>query len=148
MTTDRLQRSPNQALYRYMPDQPYSWATPRYRGGAIGINPNATTDLDVAEEWLKPLPGTADRAVRRSTACLPQLPIRDLIDKEQYRLVTPLDLRATRFPNTFHCSRCDYFRRVDATGTRESAQVAGSSLSSSTGCTPTPAGRSPRSPRR
>ena len=114
MTTDRLQRSPNQALYRYMPDQPYSWATPRYRGGAIGVNPNATTDLDVAEEWLKPalvrlIEPFAANGLRSGAA------IRDLIDKEQYRLVTPLDLRAARFPNTFHCSRCDYFRRIDAT---------------------------------
>jgi hypothetical protein len=114
MTTDRLQRSPNQALYRYMPDQPYSWATPRYRGGAIGVNPNATTDLDVAEEWLKPalarlIEPFAANGLRSGAA------IRDLIDKEQYRLVTPLDLRAARFPNTFHCSRCDYFRRVDGT---------------------------------
>jgi hypothetical protein len=114
MTTDRLQRSPNQALYRYMPDQPYSWATPRYRGGAIGANPNATTDLDVAEEWLKPalarlIEPFATNGLPSSTA------IRDLIDKGQYRLVTPLDLRAARYPNTFHCSRCDYFRRIDAT---------------------------------
>src|SRR6266536_3426855 len=113
MTTDRLQRSPNQALYRYMPEQPYSWATSRYRGGARGANPNATTDLDVAEEWLKPAlsrliePFAANRLPYSAA-------IRDLIDKEQYRLVTPLDLTATRFPNTFHCSRCDYFRRVDA----------------------------------
>jgi len=114
MTTDRLQRSPNQALYRYMPEQPYSWATPRYRGGAIGTNPNATTDLDVAEEWLKPalarlIEPFAANGLSSAAA------IRDLIDKEQYRLVTPLDLRAARFPNTFHCSRCDYFRRTDAT---------------------------------
>jgi hypothetical protein len=114
MTTDRLQRSPNQALYRYMPDQPYSWATARYRGGAIGANPNATTDLDVAEEWLKPaltrlVEPFAVNGLPTSAA------VRDLIDKQQYRLVTPLDLRATRFPNTFHCSRCDYFRRIDAT---------------------------------
>ena len=113
MTADRLQRSPNQALYRYMPEQPYSWATSRYRGGARGANPNATTDLDVAEEWLKPAlsrliePFAANRLPYSAA-------IRDLIDKEQYRLVTPLDLTATRFPNTFHCSKCDYFRRVDA----------------------------------
>ena len=114
MTTDRLQRSPNQALYRYMPEQPYSWATPRYRGGVIGTNPNATTDLDVAEEWLKP---ALARLIEPFAANgLPSAAaIRDLIDKEQYRLVTPLDLRAARFPNTFHCSKCDYFRRVDAT---------------------------------
>jgi hypothetical protein len=114
MTTDRLQRSPNQALYRYMPEQPYSWATSRYRGGAIGTNPNATKDLDVSEEWLKPallqlIEPFAVNGLPTSTA------LRDLIDKEQYRLVTPLDLRATRFPNTFHCPRCDFFRRVDAT---------------------------------
>lgn len=114
MTTDRLQRSPNQALYRYMPDQPYSWATPRYRGGVVGVNPNATTDLDVAEEWLKPaltrlIEPFAANGLSSAAA------IRDLIDKEQYRLITPLDLRAARFPNTFHCSKCDYFRRVDAT---------------------------------
>jgi DNA-binding transcriptional ArsR family regulator len=116
MTTDRLQRSPNQALYRYMPEQPYSWATPRYRGGAMGANPNATTDLDVAEEWLKP---ALSRLIE--PFALNGLPssaaIRDLIDKEQYRLVTPLDLRATRFPNTFHCPQCDYFRRVDTSRT-------------------------------
>lgn len=114
MTTDRLQRSPNQGLYRYMPDQPYSWATPRYRGGVIGANPNATKDLDVAEEWLKPalarlIEPFANNGLPSSAA------VRELVDKEQYRLVTPLDLRAARFPNTFHCSRCDYFRRVDAT---------------------------------
>jgi len=113
MTTDRLQRSPNQALFRHMPEQPYSWATSRYRGGVMGVNPNATTGLDVAEEWLKP---ALSRLVEPFAANgLPtSAAIRDLIDKEQYRLVTPLDLRAARFPNTFHCSRCDYFRRVDA----------------------------------
>lgn len=112
MTTDRVQRSPNQALYRYMPEQPYSWATARYRGGVVGGNPNATVALDVAEEWLKP-------AILRliepfTTNGLPSSgAIRELIDKEQYRLVTPLDMRAARFPNTFHCGRCNYFRRVD-----------------------------------
>jgi hypothetical protein len=114
MTTDRLLRSPNQALYRYMPEQPYSWASSRYRGGAVGLNPNAITDLDVSEEWLKPalsqlIEPFAINGLPTSAA------LRDLIDKEQYRLVTPLDLRATRFPNTFHCPRCDFFRRVDTT---------------------------------
>lgn len=126
MTTDRLQRSPNQALYRYMPEQPYSWATSRYRGGAVGTNPYATTDLDVSEEWLKPalsqlIEPFAVNGLPTSAA------LRDLIGKEQYRLVTPLDLRATRFPNTFHCSKCDFFRRVDATrspGTCPKCQIA------------------------
>jgi hypothetical protein len=115
MTTDRLQRSPNQALYRYMPGQPYSWATPRHRGGVAGANPNAITDLDVAEEWLKPaLMRLIEPFAVNGLASSPAT--RELIDKEQYRLVTPLDLRATRFPNTFHCTRCDYFRRTDSTG--------------------------------
>lgn len=111
MTADRLLRSPNRALYRHMPGQPYSWATHRYRGGAIGDNPNAITDLNVAEEWLKP---TLARLIEPFTIDRPSgAAIRELIDKQQYRLVTPLDLRAARFPNTFHCGKCDYFRRVD-----------------------------------
>src|SRR6266576_1860553 len=106
MTTDRLKRSPIQTLFRNMPGQPYPWATSRHREGVIGGNPRATRPLDVPEEWL------AERLRRLvepfTLNGLPSAPaIGAVIDKGQYRLVTALDLTATRFPNTFLCEMCD-----------------------------------------
>nr|BFE63994.1 hypothetical protein GCM10020063_085200 [Dactylosporangium thailandense] len=111
MTTDRLKRSPIQTLFRNMPGQPYPWATSRHRGGAIGGNPRTTSPLDVPEEWLVE---RLRRLVEPFTLNgLPNAPaVGAVIDRGQYRLVTALDLTATRFPNTFLCETCDYFRQT------------------------------------
>ena len=108
---ERIMRSPVQALYKYMPDQPYSWAKPNQRIGARGGNPNAISDLDVSEDWVKPqLARIVEPFVANGTPGAGAL--HDLIDRGQFRLVVAHDLTAHRFPNTFHCRKCNYFVKV------------------------------------
>lgn len=108
---ERIMRSPVQALYKYMPEQPYSWAKPNQRIGARGGNPNATSDLDVSEEWVKPqLARIVAPFVAGAQGGAGAL--HDLIERGQFRLVVAHDLTAHRYPNTFLCQRCNHFVKV------------------------------------
>ncbi|MFB9461766.1 hypothetical protein [Streptomyces cinereospinus] len=110
MAFEQLSRSNIQALWRYMPGQPYNWSS---KGSVIGQQPRQVTALDVPEGWVAPqltrllLPFTA--AAKGGSRSGSEL---HAIDRGQFRLVKAEDLRATRFPNTFICRTCGLFKTV------------------------------------
>ncbi|MEU2179024.1 hypothetical protein ABZ552_32855 [Nocardia sp. NPDC019219] len=107
MAYDRINRTNIQALYRYMPGQPYNWGM--NKPSVIGLTPRQTTSLDLPERWVVPQlrrliePFSANTNGGTTTSL-------DVIDREQFILVKAEDLQAERFPNTFMCGTCNSFR--------------------------------------
>ncbi|CAL9509883.1 hypothetical protein [Streptomyces sp. enrichment culture] len=115
MVFDQLNRSNIQALWRYMPGQPYNWSS---KGSVLGEPPRQVTPLDVPEGWVAPqlrrllLPfASASSNDPRVGAELTAL------ERRQFSLVKAEDLRAVRFPNTFLCRACGTFRLIRVSDT-------------------------------
>ncbi|MGH7743466.1 MAG: hypothetical protein ACREQ5_01400 [Candidatus Dormibacteria bacterium] len=114
MVFERINRTNIQALYRYMPGQPYNWMA---KASVIGRPPRQTTSLDLPERWVAPQlsrlirPFTSIRSGGAGTA--PEL---EIIERDRFTLVKAEDLQAVRFPNTFLCghNNCPEFRTVRA----------------------------------
>ncbi len=107
MTAAELNRSSMQALWNHLPRQPYNWET---KAAVIGLTPRQVSPLDIAEEWVKPALRTLIRPFAEQMSGVPGAgPELDIIDRGQFRLVQAEDLRAERFPNTFHCANCGVF---------------------------------------
>ncbi|MEU4607424.1 hypothetical protein AB0F43_30940 [Kribbella sp. NPDC023972] len=110
MAIDELRRTNISALWRYMPGQPYNWAS---KATVVGEDPRQVSTLDVPEAWVAPqlrrliLPFAA--AASGIPGSGPEL---EIIDRHQFTLVKAEDLRASRFPNTFLCRACSRFRTV------------------------------------
>lgn len=107
MAYDKITRTNIQALYRYMPGQPYNWGT--NKPSVIGLTPRQTTSLEVPERWVAPQLLRLIRPFSKEGASSEALQV---IEREQFVLVQAEDLQAERFPNTFFCSRCERFRVV------------------------------------
>jgi hypothetical protein len=114
MAFDRINRTSIQALYRYMPGQPYNWMA---KASVIGRPPRQTTSLDLPERWVAP---QLSRLIRPFTSIgsggagtAPEL---EIIERDRFTLVKAEDLQAVRFPNTFLCGHddCPEFRTVRA----------------------------------
>ncbi|MEW1906176.1 hypothetical protein [Streptomyces sp. NPDC086147] len=123
MVFEELTRSNIQALWRYMPGQPYNWSS---KGSVLGEPPRQVTPLDVPEGWVEPqlrrllLPfATAKGNDPRARAEL------IAIERRQFSLVKAEDLRAARFPNTFLCRTCGAFRTVRPADTSPVCLTAG-----------------------
>jgi hypothetical protein len=108
MTYDTLSRTNIQALWRYLPGQPFNWAS---KMSVIGETPRQVSALDVPENWVIP---QLRRLIRpfaeASSGTSGRGPELDVIERGQFALVKAEDLRASRFPNTFHCGVCGTFR--------------------------------------
>ncbi len=110
MARDELRRTNIQALWRYMPGQPYNWST---KAAVVGENPRQVSDLDVPEQWvemqlrrlIRPFAEAASGTANAGAEL-------NIIDRGQYKLVKAEDLRAERFPNTFLCEQCGRFTTV------------------------------------
>lgn len=121
MTNDELTRSNVQALFRYMPWQPYNWST---KATVIGRPPRQTSALDIPEEWAKPQLRRLIRPFVQGFRGGPVGPELDTIEKGRFALVKAEALQAERFPNTFLCKECGRFRSV-RTGERPSCDQHG-----------------------
>ncbi|ALG08185.1 hypothetical protein [Kibdelosporangium phytohabitans] len=110
MSIEELNRTNIQALYRYMPGQPFNWSS---KVSVVGRSPRHTSPLDIPEAWVAPqlrrLIRPFAEGVSRQAGVGPEL---EVIDRGQYALVKAEDLQASRFPNTFHCAACGHFRTV------------------------------------
>lgn len=107
MTLAELNRSSMQALWNHLPRQPYNWET---KAAVIGLTPRQVSPLDIAEDWVKPALRTLIRPFAEALSGVPGAgPELDIIDRGQFRLVQAEDLRAERFPNTWHCTTCGTF---------------------------------------
>lgn len=112
MAFDRINRTSIQALYRYMPGQPYNWMS---KASVVGRPPRQTTSLDLPERWVAP---QLCRLIRPflsigsgGVGIIPEI---EVIERERFALVKAEDLQAGRFPNTFLCGvdNCPEFRTV------------------------------------
>src|SRR5687767_2418322 len=98
MTLAELNRSSMQALWNHLPMQPFNWET---KAAVIGRTPRQVSDLDIAEDWVKPALRTLIRPFAEAASGIPGTgPQLDIINRNQFRLVQADDLRAERFPNT------------------------------------------------
>jgi hypothetical protein len=107
MPNDEISRSNIQALFRYMPEQPYNWSS---RATVIGRPPRQTSALDVPEDWAK---AQLLRLVRPFASAVSRggpAPELDAIEQARFALVKAEDLQAARFPNTFLCKECNRFQ--------------------------------------
>lgn len=121
MVFEQLNRSNIQALWRYMPCQPYNWSS---KGSVIGTSPRQVTALDVPEGWVAPqlrrlLLPFSNTGQPGSGAEL------NAIDRRQFSLVKAEDLRAERFPNTFMCRVCGMFRTIRTSETAPNCPTSG-----------------------
>lgn len=112
MARDELRRSNIQALWRYMPGQPYNWST---KAAVVGGTPRQVSDLDVPERWVEHQLRRLIRPFAEAASGTANVGAElDIIDRGQYKLVKAEDLRAERFPNTFLCEQCGRFTTVRA----------------------------------
>src|SRR5664279_857358 len=110
MATEELSRTNIQALWRYMPGQPFNWSA---KASVIGDTPRQVSDLDVPEGWVAPQLRRLIRPFAEASSGIPgDGPELEIIDRGQFELVKAEDLRATRFPNTYLCDRCGLFTAV------------------------------------
>ena len=110
MAVEELNRTNLQALWRYMPDQPYNWSS---KVSVRGETPRQTTTLDLPEGWVVPQLRRLIRPFAEAVSGKPGVgPELEIIDRGQFVLVKAEDLRASRFPNTFRCRECGTFRTV------------------------------------
>ena len=115
MTNDSISRSSVQALFRYMPGQPYNWSS---RATVIGRPPRQTSALDVPEDWAKPQLHRLIRPFATPSANGAPAPETEAINKTRFALVKAEDLQAARFPNTYLCKACDRFLQATQPGSR------------------------------
>jgi hypothetical protein len=112
MAMEELTRTNIQALWRYMPGQPFNWSS---TVSVQGETPRQVSTLDVPEAWVAPqlrrLIAPFAEAASGTPGVGPEL---EVIERGQFELVRAEDLRATRFPNTFHCRACGRFIKVRA----------------------------------
>jgi len=112
MAIEELHRSNIQALWRYMPGQPYNWSS---KAAVVGETPRQVSPLDVPEGWVAPQLRRLIRPFAEAASGVPGVGQElEIIDRGQYELVKAEDLRAARFPNTFLCGTCGLFRTVRA----------------------------------
>ncbi len=112
MAIEELHRSNIQALWRYMPGQPYNWSS---KAAVVGETPHQVSPLDVPEGWVAPQLRRLIRPFAEAASGVPGVGQElEIIDRGQFELVKAEDLRAVRFPNTYLCGTCGLFRTVRA----------------------------------
>lgn len=107
VTEDVLRRDATASLWRYLPEQPFAAG-----GGAVvkGEQPQVVSDLDVDERFVRPALLRLIRPFAEARSGIPGVGTDvEVIENGQYRLVEPMELRGSRFPNTFICGRCGWF---------------------------------------
>lgn len=110
MVIEELHRTNIQALYRYMPGQPFNWSS---KVSVLGGSPRHTSALDIPEAWVARQLQRLIRPFAEGVSGQPGVgPELEIIERGQYALVKAEDLQASRFPNTFHCAACGCFRKV------------------------------------
>ncbi|MFI8927677.1 hypothetical protein ACIG3E_08385 [Streptomyces sp. NPDC053474] len=109
MTFDELSRSNIQALFRYMPGQPYNWSA---KATVIGRPPRQTSDLDIPEDWAKPQLRRLIRPFVREFRGSSNGPELEIVEKGRFEIIKAEALQAERFPNTFLCKQCGRFQSV------------------------------------
>ncbi|QUQ64576.1 hypothetical protein [Kutzneria sp. CA-103260] len=110
MAIDTINRTNIQALWRYMPGQPFNFAA---RAAVLGDTPRQVSALDVPEGWVAAPLRRLIRPFAEAASGVSNIgPELDIIDRGQYELVRAEDLRAVRFPNTYLCGKCNRFRSV------------------------------------
>src|SRR5215469_1834637 len=111
VTEDVLRRDATTSLWRYLPEQPFAAG-----GGAVvkGEQPQVVVDLDIDERFVRPALLRLIRPFAEARSGIPGVGTDvEVIENGQYRLVEPIELRGSRFPNTFRCDRCGWFTNVD-----------------------------------
>jgi hypothetical protein len=112
MSNDQITRSAMQALWGHLPEQPYHWGPDRV--AVVGRSPRTTSPLDLPEEWVAPQLRRLIRPFAQQRSGQPNTgPELEVIERQQYELVTVDELNADRFPNTFLCRSCGHFTRVN-----------------------------------
>lgn len=101
MNTDVLNRSASQALFNFMPGQPFRWKDEV----VIGAGARQVSALDVMEEWVAPALRRLIRPFAEATGGS-ELTV---IDSGAFTLVSAGDLQATRFPDSYLCRTCQRF---------------------------------------
>ena len=110
MSFEEITRSAAQALWNYLPDQPYNWGN---RASVIGQTPRQVTPLNIPEVWVAPQLRRLIRPFAQQRSGISNSgPELEIIEREQYQLVQAEDLRAERFPNTYLCRVCGRFTTV------------------------------------
>ncbi|MDQ1304703.1 MAG: hypothetical protein QG671_530 [Actinomycetota bacterium] len=112
MALETLNRTNIQALWRYMPGQPYNFGT---KAAVVGEPPRQTSPLGIPEGWVEVQLRRLIRPFAEASSNIPNSgPELDIVDRRQYELVRADDLRAARFPNTYLCADCGAFRTARA----------------------------------
>jgi hypothetical protein len=111
VTEDVLRRDATTSLWRYLPEQPFAAG-----GGAVvkGEQPQVVGDLDIDERFVRPALLRLIRPFAEARSGIPGAGTDvEVIENGQYRLVEPMELRGSRFPNTFRCGNCGWFTNAD-----------------------------------